>query len=103
MILTQVHPRPNESAFDGAERVCDIIPMDTKKGLLALFVSKRAEIEVLINQYIMYEPWKIQLSVEVILEKEKQDGSEEVSTILANCKMVAVDVQGWKTEQFYDC
>ena len=42
----------------GALRVYDIIPMGTEKDLLALFVFKRAEIEELMSQNIMYEPQK---------------------------------------------
>ena len=99
-ILTSIQP---ETAFDGAVRAYDIVPMETEVDLLALFVTKRDEIEELILQNTMYEPQKAQLSAEVTLEKEKADGTEEVITIFANCKMLAVDVQGWTQDQFYDC
>ena len=99
-ILTSIQP---ETAFDGAVRTYDIVPMETKVDLLALFVTKRDDIEELILQNTFYEPQKAQLSAEVALEKEKADGTEDVITIFANCKMLAVDVQGWTQDQFYDC
>ena len=99
-ILTSIQP---ETAFDGAVRTYDIVPMETEVDLLALFVTKRDQIEELILQNTIYEPQKAQLSAEVTLEKEKADGTEEVITIFANCKMLAVDVQGWTQDQFYDC
>ena len=89
-ILTTIQP---ETAFDGAVRAYDIVPMETEVDLLALFVTKRDDIEELILQNTTYEPQKAQLSAEVTLEKEKADGTE-VITIFANCKMLAVDVQG---------
>ena len=99
-VLSSIQP---ETAFDGAVRTYDIVPMETELDLLALFVTKREDIEELIVQNTMYEPQKAQLSAEVTLEKEKADGTEVVITIFANCKMLAVDVQGWTRDQFYDC
>ena len=99
-ILTSIQP---EIAFDGAVRTYDIVPMEMDGDLLALFVTKRDDIEELIHQNTIYKPQKAQLSAEVTLEKEKADGTEEEITILANCKMLAVDVQGWTQDQFYDC
>ena len=98
-IFTSIQP---ETAFDGAVRTYDIVP-ETEKVLLVLFVTKRDDIEELIHQNTMYEPQKAQLSAEVTLGKEKADGTEEVITIFANCRMLAVDVQGWTQDQFYDC
>ena len=50
----------------------------------------------------MYEPKKAHLAVEVTLEKEKADGTEEVKTIVANWKMIALDIQGSTDDQFND-
>ena len=83
-VLTSI--QPVETAF-GAVRTYDIVPMENKVVLLALFVTKRDKIEELIHQNNMYEPQKAQLSSEVTLEKEKADGTEEVITIFANCKL----------------
>ena len=99
-ILTSIQP---ETALDGAVRTYDIVPMETEVDLLALFVTKRDDIEERILQNTMCEAHKAQLSAEVTLEKEKADGTEEVITIFANCKMLAVDIQGWTHDQFYDC
>ena len=77
--------------------------METEVDLLALFVTNRDEIEELILQNTMYELQKAQLLAEVTLENEKADGTEELISIFANCKMLAVDVQGWTQDQFYDC
>ena len=77
--------------------------METEVDLLALFVTKRDDIEELILQNTIYEPQKAQLSAEVTLEKEKADGKEEVITIFAKRKMLAVDVQGWTQDQIYNC
>ena len=99
-VLSSIQP---ETVFDGAVRTYDIVPMETEVDLLALFVTKREDIEELIVQNTMCEPQKAQLSAEVTLEKEKADGTEVVITIFANCKMLAVDVQGWTRDQFYDC
>ena len=66
-------------------------------------MTKRDEIEKLIHQNTIYGPQEAQLLAEVTPEKEKADGTEEVITFFANCKMLAVDVQGWTQDQFYDC
>ena len=99
-ILTSIQP---ETAFDGAVRTYNLVPMETEVDLLALFVTKREDIEELILQNTMYEPQKAHLSAKVTFEKEKADGTEEVITIFANCKMLAVDVRGWTQDQLYDC
>ena len=70
---------------------------------LAQFVTKRGDIDELIHQNTLYEPQKAQLSAEVTLEKEEAVGTEEVITIFTNCKLLAVDVQGWTQNQFFDC
>ena len=49
-ILISIQP---ETAFDGAVRTYDIVPMETEVDLLALFVTKRDEIEELILQNTM--------------------------------------------------
>ena len=90
-ILTSIQP---ETAFDGAVRTYDIMPMEIEVDLQTLFVTKRGAIEELIHQNNMYEPQKAQLSAEVTLEKEKADGTEDVITIFGNCKILAVDSQG---------
>ena len=58
-VLSSIQP---ETAFDGAVRTYDIVPMETEVDLLALFVTKREDIEELIVQNTMYEPQKAQLS-----------------------------------------
>ena len=83
-ILTSI--QPVETAF-GAVRAYDIVPMENEVVLVALFATKRDKIEELIHQNTMYEPQKAQLTSEVTLEKEKADGTEEVITIFANCKL----------------
>ena len=45
--------QPVETAFDGAVRVYDIVPMENEVDLLALFVTKRDDIEELIRQKTM--------------------------------------------------
>ena len=100
-ILTSI--QPVETAVDGAFQTYDIISMENEVDLLALFVTKRDDIEELIHHNTMYEPQKAQLSAEVTLEKEKPDGTEEVKTIFANRKMLTVDIQRWTQDQFYDC
>ena len=99
-ILTSIQP---ETDFDGAVSTYDIVPMETEVDLLALFVTKRDNIEELIHQNTMYESQKAQFSAEVTLENENTDDTEEVITIFPKCKMVAVDVQGWTQDQFFDC
>ena len=69
--------------------------MEKELNLITLFVTKREDAEELIHQNTMYEPQKVQLSVELALENEKTDGTEEVITVFAKCEMPAVDVQGW--------
>ena len=86
-ILTSIHPV--ETAFDGAVRAYARVPMENEVNLLALFGTKRDDIEELINQNTMYEPQKAQMSAETTFEKEKSDDTEEVKTIFANCKTLA--------------
>ena len=66
-ILTSIHP-----PFDGAVRASDIVPMENEMELLALFLTKRDDIEELIHQNTIYEPQKAQLSAEKLLKQKKQ-------------------------------
>ena len=51
-ILSSIHPV--ETAFDGAVRAYAIVPMENEVNLLALFGTKRDNIEELINQNSKY-------------------------------------------------
>ena len=77
--------------------------MKNEVDLFALILTKRDNFEEFLHQNTMYEPQKAHLSAEITLEKEKAGGTEEVITIFANCKLLAVDVQGWTQGHFYDC
>ena len=67
-LLTSIQP---ETAFDGALRTYNIVLMDSEVDLLALFVTKRDDIEELIHQNNKYEPQKAQLLAEVTHEKKQ--------------------------------
>ena len=66
-ILTSIHP-----AFDGAVRASDIVAMENEVEFLALFLTKRDDIEELVHQNTISEPQKAQLSAEKLLKKKKQ-------------------------------
>ena len=61
--------QPVETAFDGAVRVYDIVPMENEVDSLALFVTKRRYRRTNTSKYYV-RPRKAQLSAKEVLEKE---------------------------------
>ena len=96
--------QPVETAFDGAVRVYDIVPMENEVDSLALFVTKRRYRRTNTSKYYV-RPRKAQLSAKEVLEKEKADGTEKVTELTyltlslpASCCMrpkLTKEIQGW--------